>query len=37
MPSSWLQRKRKGELLELAQRANLPEYVCASSMSTLVD
>jgi len=25
MSHSWLQRKRKGELLELAQRANIPE------------
>ncbi|KAF2261276.1 hypothetical protein CC78DRAFT_470723 [Lojkania enalia] len=25
MSSSWLQRKRKGELIELAQRANLPD------------
>lgn len=27
MSHSWLQRKRKGELIELAQKAGLPEYV----------
>jgi hypothetical protein len=32
MSTSWLQRKRKSELLELAQQANLPEYVVESSI-----
>jgi hypothetical protein len=27
MSHSWLQKKRKGELIELAQTAKLPEYV----------
>jgi hypothetical protein len=27
MSHSWLQRKRKGELIELAQKAGLPKYV----------
>lgn len=26
MSHSWLQRKRKGELIDLAQKARLPEY-----------
>lgn len=32
MSASWLSRKRKSELLELAQQANLPEYVHVSSI-----
>jgi hypothetical protein len=27
MSHSWLQRKRKGELIDLAQKAGLPKYV----------
>jgi hypothetical protein len=26
MSHSWLQRKRKGELIDLAQKAGLPKY-----------
>lgn len=27
MSHSWLMKKRKGDLIELAQKAGLPEYV----------
>jgi hypothetical protein len=27
MSHSWLQKKRKGELIELAQKAGMPKYV----------
>jgi hypothetical protein len=33
MSHYWLQRKRKGELIDLAQKAGLPEYVCWSLCS----
>jgi hypothetical protein len=32
MPASWLVRKRKGELLELAHQAKIPEYVNMSCL-----
>jgi hypothetical protein len=33
MSHYWLQRKRKGELIDLAQKAGLPEYVVMDSCS----
>jgi hypothetical protein len=32
MSHSWLQRKRKGELIDLAQKAGLPKYVVRERM-----
>jgi hypothetical protein len=37
MSISYLQRKRKTELLELAQQANLPEYVIQSASHAIRD